>query len=1282
MADPIRDRLLSDAAARSLRPLEAYQRLFPGREAEVARAWHEVSAAPTTGGSSHAIEDATRATIALESLRAPGHERLRLGEPIGAGGMGEVVAARDEVLRRPLALKRVRLDDDGLDPDDPDGPATQLVRRLLEEAQVTAQLDHPGVVPVHELGLDARGRPYFTMKRVHGQTLDELFRKDREGKGRSLARTLQVFLRICETLSYAHRKGVVHRDIKPANVMIGRFGEVYVMDWGLAKLRGEAGAPTATPAGGGATEVISTHRSERLREGAGSALTMDDQVVGTVGYLAPEQLVGAPLDERADLYAVGAMLYELLAGHAPYGDPGADLTLHAALLRMVKEPPTPLATRAPDAPPELVAIAEKAMARDPAARFSTAQELGEELHAFLEGRVVRSHRTGVLVELRKWVARNRWLAAGTAGVLVVAAAATAAFVAQQRQAAVDVGRERDRAQLEATRAQAAGRRADGLRLAAQSRLVGDDPGLSLALAVEAARRAPGAASTSAVYHALRRHREWRCFLGHESYLSATTWTGDGTRLLSGDESGLVVLWDVAGDAPLRWLEGPKEVVLSIAVEPGDRRAAVAYLDGPVRVWDLERGGEPTVLDAHAASVAFLGPDRLVVAGAKGATEVVEPSTGRNTVLDRRPAPVQLADGIGPGTSRVVVTAAGVAVLLDPSGGPTVTIEGPPGAAEPRAVVCTAAGEVAVRWDAHDARTYDLVTGAPRRRLGGGTDVESVGYAGDGSRVALGLRPAGSPPRVDVEDARSGAAVAQLPLDGTLAVRLTRDGRGLVAIERASATWVELTGRPRIVPLRGHRYTLADAAISPDGTLLATGAHDLTARVWSLRPADERVALVARTEAGHRVVGTSQDGARALVAVPGTTGGPTVLDVVDTATGRVVARFEAADPDVRGGLDETGGQAWWLAGRAWRVADVATATTVRASTLAVTPVPGSGVFPSPDGRLVLVMVEDGVAVCEQVTGADVGRLGRGRLPVRPAWAPDGVHVVGAHPPLVRTALYRYDREQPLREFLGHSGWVTDAREDARGRFLLSVAADTSVRSYDPASGRALAAYRGLPLRGARLVVAPAGDLVAVLSSKIVLLRLGDDGSLRETATLDRDADESLTFHPDGRRFSLVDDQQRVRTFEVDAAAQGRAALRRPVLPTDGVTDYEPDPADPLDAAWLARPDPWWAMVRAERQLAAGDLDAVERTLSTVEAARPKWPAPDLMRVRVAALRATRRGDAVDVAAAELARLLARARERGADTLGASRWHEPPAELRPYREDPRVADALKALGLGGG
>lgn len=354
--------------------------------------------------------------------------RYRSDGEIARGGMGIIYKIHDRDLSRELAMKVLQATPGDTAPGgDSDRGRSLPLARFLEEAQVTAQLDHPGIIPVHDLGFDDEGRVYFTMRLVKGRDLSDVFElAQRELEGWNFSRVVGVLIKACQAVAYAHQKGVIHRDLKPQNLMAGRFGEVYVMDWGLAKVTGKKDlhdirlVPTAELT----FKSIQSERRDSGGDGAESPLmTLDGAVVGTPAFMAPEQARGQVelVDQKADIYSLGAILYTLLAGHPPYVEPGTRISPRTVLGLVTQGPPRPLESGKRRAPAELVAICEKAMAREREERYATSLDLAEDLQAWIDGRVVKAYRSGPVAEARKWVSRNRALAfsVGVAGLLLL-----------------------------------------------------------------------------------------------------------------------------------------------------------------------------------------------------------------------------------------------------------------------------------------------------------------------------------------------------------------------------------------------------------------------------------------------------------------------------------------------------------------------------------------------------------------------------------------------------------------------------------------------------------------------------------------------------------------------------------------------------------------------------------------------------------------------------------------------------------------------------------------------
>lgn len=366
------------------------------------------------------LDDPTpRVLVSAPSAEAAGESRYQLSHLHATGGIGRVWLATDPSFEREVALKELR-------PERAANPSACL--RFLREARITGRLQHPGIVPVYDLGTKpGSDEPFYTMRFVRGRTfaaaIQDYHEKRTAGTTGALERRelLSAFVGVCRAVHFAHDHGIIHRDLKPQNVVLGDYGEVMVLDWGLAKEVRNSASGNGNPSDQTTDLSASPHADFDLPNHDG---TQEGQVLGTPAYMAPEQAAGR-LDElgaATDVYGLGAILYELLAGAAPFNGPSTE-----AVLKRVREvPPLPPRSLVPTAPRPLEAVCRKCMEKVPSRRYPSAAALADEVRRFLADEPVTAFRDPLRTRVARWGRRRKPLvAAGLAAALVLAVGGTA-----------------------------------------------------------------------------------------------------------------------------------------------------------------------------------------------------------------------------------------------------------------------------------------------------------------------------------------------------------------------------------------------------------------------------------------------------------------------------------------------------------------------------------------------------------------------------------------------------------------------------------------------------------------------------------------------------------------------------------------------------------------------------------------------------------------------------------------------------------------------------------------
>lgn len=750
----------------------------------------------------------TKSGIVLTTIP---RENYSVEKEFARGGLGRILRAKDRRLDRIVALKELHFDT----------PAVNA--RFIREIQVTARLQHPNIVPVHDAGRWPSGEPFYAMKLVDGRSLSQVIRESRDFHERlSLVRAVAD---VADAMAYAHSLGIIHRDLKPANVLVGAFGETVVIDWGLAKdlndEEGERSYRELTP---------STVAPHSLNE----HVTTDGAVMGTPAYMPPEQARGEPVNETADVFALGALLYHVIAGVNPYSDRGG------IVLKLVLEgPPTPLAELIPEVPPDLLAIIEKAMARRPSRRYRTAKELAAELRRYISGGLVGAYRYSSFELLRRFVSRQR-TAVSTAALALSALLVFAAFAFDR------IRNERDKAEL----------KVDELVIARARSLLDEDPTRSVTLLKGLKTVLPGAATVAV------RARDFgvaqRILRGHGDIIWSVAFSPDGRRAVTCSSDKAVILWDIETGAGQRLL-GHTDRVTSAVFSPDGKHVASASYDGQVRLWNVDSlvGRTLEGHGSHVKRVAFSPQgDRLATVSSDNTVRVWNMRTGEHQVFkdvaDRDLFVVFSPDG----QSLLTGSHASRLRLWNISTGESLRLEGHQGGVKAAAfspdgsqIASAGADGKIILWRVNGQRQSVL--------RGSDNGVHTIAFSPDGRHLAS----AGMDGAVRLWNKRRGTArVLVRHGERVVALAFSADGELLASAGWDKTVRVHNLRRKQTVVLRGHGGQVTSLSFS--GSLLASASWDKTVRIW---PVGDHAKDLRRTLRGHRVgvrtVAFSPDGKR-------------------------------------------------------------------------------------------------------------------------------------------------------------------------------------------------------------------------------------------------------------------------------------------------------------------------------------------------------------------------------------------------------------------------------------
>ncbi len=967
-------------------------------------------------------------TSAADRHRPPGadtKDRYRITGEGGRGGLGRVMEALDKVLDRPVAIKELFSEN------------ATLRRRFVREALITARLQHPSIVPVYDVGHLGDQSPFYAMKLVAGQPLDKAV-----AEAGTLTRRLALLprvLAVADAMAYAHSKRVIHRDLKPANILLGAFGETIVIDWGLAK---DLAVADEDARDAGPYRAVSADH------------TMAGAMMGTPAFMAPEQAAAATVDERADVYALGSILYHVVTGTAPLHG----TTLEEMIRRVTTGDVVAVTEREPEVPRDLAAIVAKAMALAPDDRYANAGGLAEELRRFLTGQLVRSHSYGVRELLRRWVKRHR--AAVAVAVAALACIAVIGTLSVRRVVQARHHADEQRAIAEREKVTATETLASLFEEQGRQELLAGRPARAATFLSEAygqARR-PGAGLRTLLAEAMRSlEADLRTFQGDSDEIAAADLSRDGKRLVTAGLDEVTRVWDTATGAEVATLTGHDDEVLSVALSPDGVRVATASADLTARLWDASTGALRATLEhpSHVLVAAF-SPDgaRLLTAGEAGAARLWDTASAKLiAALEGHRGNVAVVAFSADGARAVTAGADPTAKVWATDAGKLVaTLEGHRGEILAAAFRPDGAALVTASDDG-TARLWNATTGALLATLAGHRGpVHAAAYSPDGARVLT----ASDDRTAKLWDATSGAVLASLEghSGAVVSAAFSPDGTLVVTAsdDRTAKLWDAATGE-LLASYEGHRNSLRSARFTPDGAQILTVSNDGTAKLWQVTA--RRVRWAPSGAAKPARVALSPDGSKlATIAAAASE-----VELWDARSGERLATLRGHSGEVAAVAFDAAGARVVTSG-ADRTAKVWDATTgALLHSLEHPAAVASAAFSADGARLVTSSEGPRLWIWSAASGELLGKFARegAEQPVR--LSKDGTRILIANL-MGRASIRRVDTGETLVELEGDDSPIYAAAFSPDGERLLTMSIDWTAKVWNARTGKPIASLEGV------------------------------------------------------------------------------------------------------------------------------------------------------------------------------------------------------------------------------